>query len=283
MAGFYTDVPGVRIPYHVDGSSMRWVTAPGKVISSAWTNFTPTEMAEVNDGDGVDFSAGVFTSTGRFIAWIFAQPIALVTGHCLRFAAPNNGADANLEYSTNTSDGTDGTWLTTPLNAGTSIGSALRTSITGVSLANVKGFRIHGSSGAVASGFTLRDCAFYGTWTPASLAGWHPTLDQQISGAHLDFGDVGLGQTAVKQFRIKNGRTLQANNVVVSPQNGTTAMLAGLQVSLDGSAYASNVTIPSIAAGAISPVIYLRRIVGLAETPGITGFVPVQFVATTWT
>jgi hypothetical protein len=286
MAGFYPDVPGVRIPYHVDGSLVRWCSTVSNLnlaLSGSWTNYSSADAAEMNDGDTSDLLLASLTgNTGRYIAWVFPQPIATISGHNLLTATTGNAGLGLLGYSTDTSDGGDGTWSTTAHGSSSGVGAALR-DITAVNWSNIKGIRLHMLSTTAAGTVVSRDIAFYGNWVPATLSAWHPTLDQQVAGGHLDFGDIALGAVSIKQFRVKNGRAQQANGVAVSCTVGNTQTSTGLQVSLDNSVYSSTVTIPSIAAGAISPIVYVRRSVGIAETVGNIGIAPVQFVAASWT
>jgi hypothetical protein len=284
MAGLYADVPGARVPYHVDGTLVRYVTSTvGGAVNGSWNAWTAGDATEMNDGDTTDIYFSVPGSTGRLLGWVFPQPVNLVGHNILLNASGGTPLIGTLDYSTNTTDGTDGTWNSTSSSTDSSIGSALR-SITTVSLSGLRGLRLNcASNSGITTNWYIRDIAFYGTWTPATLAGWHPTLDQQIGGAHLDFGDIALGTAVTKQFRIKNGAAATANNVVVSVGDGNTVTVAGLSLSLDNATYATTRTIPSIAPGAISPVVYVRRSVLVTENQGNIGIAPIKFAATTWT
>ena len=123
---------------------------------------------------------------------------------------------------------------------------------------------------------------FWGNYARSGLIFWDASADQIMNGSNLDFGDVVQGSTHTKQFRIKNNYSLTANNVVVTaPAGGVGNVLSTLQFS-DGGAYANSVTIPSIAPGAISPVITARRTVGVAA-PLQIGCARVTATAGSWT
>jgi hypothetical protein len=287
MAGIYADVPGVRIPYHVDGSLVRWATTvsnSNRTISSAWTAYSAADAAEMNDGDTTDvLMVSCNAYAGRMIAFIFPQPVTIL-GHNLLFYY-SGGVDHvfDLSYSTDTTDGGDGTWNITPHNMDTTTGSALR-QMTAVNFPSVRGMRLwmtNGYSGT--ANYYARDMAFYGSWTPATLAGWHPTSDIQVPPAQLDFGDIATGTQATKQFRIKNGRSLTANNVVVSAAAGNVQTAGGMSLSTDNVTFTPTVTIASIAPGAISPIVYVKRTVGSGEMVGNIGIATVQFIAGSWT
>jgi hypothetical protein len=289
MTGYLPNVPGVRIPYHRDGSLVKRVDTTGSgawTPTSAWTSVTSGEVNEMNDGDGtgiVWFTVGNTTpGNGSMIAIVFPQPIT-ITGHNL-MAAIVYAPVAQIFYSTDTIDGTDGTWTPDAANYSTTLTPSEWRNVTNVNIPNVKGIRLCAySTSGNGHTTTLLDAQIYGQWSPMTLAAWHPTLDQQIDGHELDFGDVMLGSMYTKQFRIKNGRSLVANNVVVSCTSGRAEFISGLTFSLDGTTFTPTVTIPTIAAGGISGTIHVRRTVSAGQTPNIIAMAPIDFVATTWT
>jgi hypothetical protein len=284
MAGQYPDVPGVRIPYHVDGSLVKVATSDASaVITGTWTNISNNDVASLNDGNSATGWAPNVTSHHILS---FALPYSVqFTGHNLILNAtqPAHNAIDNLYYSKDTTDGTDGTWTSIAHEADTNYTSAVSLrSFTSVNIVDVKGFRVLFRRQTLYE-LSLIDIAFYGLWTPTTLAAWHPTQDQQINGAHLDFGNILLGTTpAARQFRIKNGTGSTANSVLVSVPVGAPNIVANLKFSLDGSTYTSSVTIPTIVSGGISPPIYVRRTVLAGEVPNSVGSVPIVFTASSW-
>jgi hypothetical protein len=100
------------------------------------------------------------------------------------------------------------------------------------------------------------------------LAFWHPTTDQAIGTADLDFGDIAQGTSVTKQFRIKNiSGTLTANSITLQVSDLLPEYTGtGLQVSTDNVTYQNSVNIGNLASGIISPTLYVRRTVPGAET-----------------
>lgn len=289
MAGFLPNVPGVRIPYHRDGSLVKYVTTNGSTawnLTGSWTTVASGNVNEMNDGDtsGVLlYSVGNGASgTGAIYVIVFPQTVTLTGHNLIRSGA--YGPGGGIYWSADTIDGTDGTWNLEVINWDTLTTAAAYRSITPVNIPNVKAVRIGGYDvSGNASSTTILDAAFYGQWAPQTLAAWHPTLDQQINGHELDFGDVLLGNVYNKQFRIKNGRALTANNVVISCTTGTTEFISGLTLSLDGTTFTGSVTVPSIAPGGISGTVYVRRTVSAGQSANILAMAPIDFIATTWT
>lgn len=289
MAGFLPNVPGVRIPYHRDGTLIKKVNTNGSSAwsqTSSWAAVSSGDAIEMNDGDttGVAWYSTGTGGVGALWALVFPQSITWL-GHNVLFTntasyVPGGG----LYWSSDTIDGTDGIWTYEAMNASSQLTSNSFRSISNVNIPNVKGIRLGGyNNTSNGESCTLIELQLYGQWAPATLAAWHPTLDQQIDGHELDFGDVLLGNVYNKQFRIKNGHTLTANNVTVSCTAGTAEFISGLSFSLDGSTYTSSVTISSIAPGAISGTVYVRRTVSAGQTANILALAPIDFIATTWT
>ena len=292
MAGLYPDVPGVRIPYDVDGSIAKYastVSSANNTINGSWTIAAASDLNNANNGDvnSFGFNLSLPGSSGRMISIAFAQTVD-ISGHNNVYYQEHANVYLNgLYYSTDTSDGTDGSWSANQtFNADNryTTQAALR-DITAVSWSGVKGIRmwIVNPSGFVYA-MNFRDIAFYGSYTSNGLVGWHPTLNQQIGGADLDIGDVALGTVHTKTFRIKNGNaTKTANTILISSTRGTAGTIAGLEFSDDNTNWDATLSIPSIAPGAISSILYVRRTVGAGETPNIAGIAQITFTAGSWT
>jgi hypothetical protein len=293
MSGLYPDVPGHRFAYDVDGTLVR---SRGQQLQ--WQTLSAADAARMNDEDQSDWMAwatgasfvgasGVYLNVGddrttgtSYLVFIFPQ-LRNLTGYHLNVVygqANQPYAPSVMQVSTDTTDGTDGTWTTihSPwIYTQNAINPYQRTAITAVTGADgIKGVRF-----AVAKGGPNVDgndrtqvymCHLYGTLVGGNngLRFWHPTSDIVIPPAHFDFGDLPQGTITTKQFRLKNTSTQQANDTVVSAEGQTgsdTGLVTGLTFSLDDAVYGSTITVPTIAAGAISPVLYARRTVGAAE------------------
>ena len=281
MAGFLPDVPGVRIPYHIDGSLMLIATAPASSTTpnGAWSQI----VSNVNSNDGtIATNAGSWSADNRgyVISTVFPQPINLVGYNYEVGTDQTTGAAA---YSLDTTDGIDGTWtaMTAPsFSPKTDI--TLRQTIVSVNIANVTGVRLAAHRAAGSGSFVLRELAIYGEWSTVGVRAWHPTLDERLSGAGLDFGDVILGNIYTKQFRVKNLAAQTANDVVISSASGSPIMLSGMSYSLDGTNFTSSVQISSIAPGAISGIVYVRRTVGSSETTNVASGTAINLNVTSW-
>lgn len=254
MAGFYPDVPGARIPYDVDGTVWYNVSgAPPPVLISA------ANVAAMNDESDTTLSS---PSDGGTVMCIFPD-FRDITHMCVICHA----SGISTQISADTTNGTDGTWVagpSFPSRTNVSVNPTYRTAIDTVNLTNVKAIKFtFGFGGAYTS--RIRAIHMYGKWSSLNdfLFGWHPTLNQALIGADLDFGDAMQGTTATKTFRIKNNSSTQtANNVLISDEaltNATPDIPTQYDYSLDGTNFSQTVTIPSIAPNGISPIITLRR------------------------
>lgn len=290
MAGYLPDVPGVRVPYHLDGSLVQvgvsvMATPAIPAASPAWA--VVASPLSMNDGDiSTSAAIGITANSGFVVSILFPQPIT-VLGYLADFANILSSTSTNYRqaaYSLDTTNGIDGTWTAL---AGSDSGAAndtvLRQSIVSCNIPNVRGFRQGGGRSGTNMATNCKEFAVYGEWTPAGLHGWHPTLDERLAGPGLDFGNVPVGTVHVKTFRVKNFSTQTANSVVISVGGGTAPMKSALEFSTDGSTWGPTATIPSIAPGAVSGLIQVRRTVGLAEAPNVPGTTLIHVSATSWT
>jgi hypothetical protein len=227
---------------------------------------------------------------GGWLAAVFPEKRDL-SGVNLRVSQPGSlSSNYLIETSTNTTNGTDGAWTTaaTILDADakqTIAGQAGR-SIVAVSALGVKGVRARGYGGNSYGGATLH---VYGKPTAGQtldrLAFWHPTLDQEVGGAYLDWGDVKRNTTETRTFRVKNlSATLTANSprVAMEVLTDTTPSVVGQHaLSADGSTWVSQVTMANLAPGAISPVLSVRRVTPLTAAPSLWSM-RLFSEATTW-
>lgn len=293
MAGVYPDVPGVRLPYDVDGTSVKiapTISHANPAINGSWTVVAAGDLNAMNDGTYTNAAANVAPGaySGRMYAFTFPQPVSIV-GYKFAGYRESNFSFINVSgfyLSTDTTDGSDGTWGSNQaVNVDWSPTLVTMRSFNTVTWNNIKGIRIWitiDDNSSIRT-WAIRDLALYSTWTSAGLMGWHPTLNQQIGGADLDVGDVPLGTVHTKTFRIKNQNALQANTVLIASTRGVASTVAGLEFSSDNTNWDTTLTLTSIAAGAISPVLYVRRTIGAGETANIPGIAQITFTAGSWT
>lgn len=263
MAGNYPDVPAPRIPYDLDGSVLFFHdVASGNITIQA------NSVAQALNRESGGAGAMSYNSGARYRGIIFPTPRTIeayfiqLVGNTYQW---NYGA---LQASTNTTNGLDGTWTTIETNWGFRANiSDYRNYIRSVSGAtNIIALRYYASPGGGSVSNTWGALHLYGTVTPVGdyVRFWHPTLDQPLGGADLDFGDVRQGSSSTKTFRLKNiSATMTAIDTVISdeaPTDFTPSVPPQYDYSLDGTTFAQAQTISSIAPGAITAPVTIRRI-----------------------
>lgn len=117
------------------------------------------------------------------------------------------------------------------------------------------------------------------------LAAWHPTSDLRVTGDYLLWEDDTRPSTETKTFRVKNLSSDTANSILVAASDEyappTPSPASQIQFSLDGSTWASTVTIASVSPGGASGVIYMRRTTP-ADSPLGSHSVRVDFTVGSW-
>lgn len=283
MAGVYADIPGTRFALDQDGSVMKY---RDYTASSAWTDVTASlsEAQKVNTANYINmlFPGNANANYNQFA---IAFPEARTINGLYLHAGFNDGTpqaqNFTWEYSTNTTDGTDGTWTTFTVTfsffgshdqSGDSPKPYYRSDIATVSLSNVKGIRARWQS-SHSWGVQYRVYVFhvYGSRPTTGvdrLAFWHPSSDQALGAAYLDFGDIAQGTSVTRQFRLKNlSSSLTANTITLQVSDLLPEYTGtGLQVSTDNTTYQSSVNVGNLAPGVISGTLYVRRTVPGAET-----------------
>lgn len=287
MAGNYPDVPGLRMPYDRDGTTALYLNeTAGSVISE----LTTTQLDQLNDetvADGFTFSFG--GNVARSLVFFFPEARDLV-GYC-SLANDLEFALLPVHTSANSTNGLDGTW-TTHANWQWSINDKqlLRESIVLLSAVGIKAVKFNLSVGTTARTDLLMCHHMYGSISsgesPDRLRIWHPTLDQEVGGAYFDWGNVPRGSSADRTFRVKNNSAaLTANNIVLSMEtpSDTSPSVGGQHTfSPDGSTFTATLNIGSLAPGAISSAVTLRRVTPSDATLSLW-WTRIVAAATTWT
>lgn len=275
MAGTYPDAPGPQIMYDKDGSAGFAVPSgggtPAAMSASALTllnNWLNDVAYQVGTGNG-NYYGGVIFPQGMDIVGFFCSVSSdnTITG----------GYTITPQYSTNTTNGNDGVWTNLTITDGNSnlwnaafLPYARQNVQTLSGLTGVLGVRCGG--GHFQSQPRFQTLHLYGTPSstnaPDRLRIWHPTLNQEMSGAGLDFGDFGRGGTASRTFRIKNNSSsLTANSIVLSTEAllaDASPAVAGQTTLSQGAGFASTQNIGNLGVGAISGVCTLQ----IASTTG---------------
>lgn len=263
MAGNYMDAPASRIAYDRDGSVGVSVSAAGVP-----TMLNISQMQAFN----AESEAATAPPTGsRRVAIIFPIPMDLKAF----FLAMGGVNTVTIETSKDSTTGVDGTWTQQVSALGYSRdvkpnyrrADQVTTLPSGAANLDVRGIRF---SGATADLQTVRAFHVYGDpasgATPDRIAAWHPTLDQPLPPTQFDWGNVPRSSSADRSFRIKNlSATLTAEDIDVYTEALTPGVpsVAGMHTisGNGGSTFLSSFTIDSLAPGAISDVLILRRTV----------------------
>lgn len=274
MAGVYADIPGTRFALDQDGSIANFRNIS---TGSAWVNVT-SSLSSVLDTGNEDFIdiTGVGEDQTWELALGFPEP-RTINGVFLASAAGAGGTNSNTYYySTDTTDGTDGTWTTFTgpnwIDSSGPFKPYYRANLTAFGpLTNVRGIRWRqGHANNFASWHRAYCLHVYGSRPTTGvdrLAFWHPTSDQALTAAYLDFGDHAQGTSTTRQLRLKNiSGSLSANDITITVNDTDNEFNGNLQLSLDNATYMNSINIGNLGAGVISNVIYVRRTVLAAET-----------------
>lgn len=268
MAGNYPDAPNDRMAYDRDGTVLFWYRTDNIVYQAPLV-----DVQAVNDeSDSLTNGWGrAFEEVSRH-GMIFPQTRS-ITHVCVivdTFFA--RGDYSRVQTTTNSTNGQDGTWTTIATNFPIfpeAVQPNYRTRIQALSAPSIKGIRFMSDQGG-GSVTRARIVHLYGTidagQTPDRVRIWHPTLDQPLSDtpAYLDWGDVQRTSTATRSFRVKNNSsTKTANNTVISVETLTDAnpsVPPQFTMSIGGGAYVPSFEVVTLAPGAITSVISIKRL-----------------------
>lgn len=267
MAGNYPDVPDHRIAYDRDGSIGFWYDT-----SQTVNQYSQAYLQNLNDED--DSTTGrAGDANGMYREGVIFPEPRDIAGYFLAASA----SPTNLETSTDTTNGVDGTWTArgNPVNGGNSK-PGYRNAIQSVNWPGVKGIRWRHAASFGPDNY-VRMFAVYGSPSsgeaPDRLRIWHPTSDVEVAGYHFDFGDVPRAAVVSKTFRVKNpSATLTANDVTLSVEalsDTSPSNVSQYEFSDDGTNFSSTLNIGNLAPGATSGVITLRRTTNVNATLGI--------------
>lgn len=121
------------------------------------------------------------------------------------------------------------------------------------------------------NGWLVQTCHLYGKYSATvsdRLEFWHPTSNVALSASDVDQGDIQIDSSQVINFRLKNrspSKTAQdiSLGVDLPLPDASPSLLSQLEFSLDGVSYSSGIALDSLAPGAISSLLRVRR-----TTPG---------------
>lgn len=266
MAGFYPDAPAPKMQYDLDGTSAFYSTSGGAPVVADGDRATWNDETSQN-GNMVglrQYVGLIFPELRDIIAYGFRQQMT-------------NGVVHNVQTSTDTTNGIDGTWTTRETISGQAFSAgtpSFRTTYYGpggiaagaVPFNGVKAIRfVNTNMGNNNGNATPGDLHLYGNITSGQsldrLRIWHPTLDQELTAAGFDFGDFGRGGTIDRTFRVKNNSSsLTASSIVLSTGalTDTSPTVLSQQSISQGGAFAATQNIGNLAPSAVSAVCTLR-------------------------
>lgn len=275
MVGLYPDLPGPRLAYDRDGTAL---------VKLDGSNANPIMLANSNlitmNNESGDYYQMDYNSA---IAFVF--PTLRDITKLMIAEAQSGYRNPGLQKSTNTTNGSDGTWNNVGSGALSAVYSGdpnimLRTQSfqdLGTDCLGVKAIRFLGA-GFLGVGAGPAMIALLGKPTNVSdrLDLWHPTLDQPLYNypAHFDWGDVPRGSAAqTKTFRVKNrSSTLTASSITVGMEAKTDSaaptVISQMELKYAGGAYGSSAAISSIGPGAISDLVTVRLTPSASATMG---------------
>jgi hypothetical protein len=227
----------------------------------------------------------VTSGTSR-MAWIFPE-LRDVAGY---FIAGTFHGSVVLEWSASTTNGVDGSWTTVTSSATTVAAASTKPgyrTVQSMSVSGAKAVRISVTTTAAGPG-SVAAWHLFGKPTSGGdrLELWHPSLSQRVGGAHFDWGNAPQGSTGDVQFRVKNtSGSLTANTVTVSveaPTDTSPSVSGQHTLSDNGVTFGATVSLGSLAPGAVSGVLTLRRATPSNAALGLWTF-RVKAAAGSWT
>jgi hypothetical protein len=261
MAGSYPNALGIRMAYDVD-NSVAQIFYNELGGNTSITRLSSAEKAALND----ESSTGVTTASGMY-GLVTAPFFSLV------FPEPRNISGVYfkatwdvLHYSTDTTNGIDGTWVALAIASSGTEGYR-RGSVPAI-LSGVRGFRLKTSGGMPAPAGFIESFHVYGAYADSNrLAFWDDVDNIELDGFGLDFGNTPQSSTETKAFRLKNVSGLSTANSITISSNGVTtgyapypAPAAQYLFSTDGSDFSATVSVPVLYTGKLSNIIYVRRV-----------------------
>lgn len=276
----YPLAPGRKFETDVDGSVGFGVNT---TEATPFSGTAMTNLSKTVSGNSVLTGGG---QTTYYVGYLFPE-LRDIAGFCLINQAGVWGSWDRVYTSTDSTNGTDGTWT----DRGAMSGSGSFRTITALVVAGVKGIRFRWSSTSTEGGNRyLGLLHIYGSIpsssSPDRLTLWHPSSNVEFTGSGFDFGDVPRLTVATISFRVKNNSSTQtANTITVSVEavNDTSPTVVGVEtLDFNGSGYASTQNIGSLAAGVISAICTLKLSPSITATLG-PWRQRVKAVAVSWT
>lgn len=264
MAGNYPDAPSWRMAYDRDGTQVFKINSANVI-----TQLTSSDIIAMNDESNSSYPGAGYNSGSSSLVWIFPELRDLDGYASIALNGSYSPSSMTIAVSVDTTNGLDGTWTTisTTIPTRAEVKPLYRTGIVSSTALGIRALKM--TAGAVgANEWTVAAVHLYGEPAPGEnpnrLALWHPTLDQRVTPAYFDWGNVPRSSSADRLFRVKNlSSTLTATSVRVAMEtftDTTPSVPAQHTLSTDGATFLAQVNIGSLAPGAISSPLTMRRI-----------------------
>lgn len=257
MAGSYSDVPGYRFAYDIDGTTgIRVNLGGGSPIT-----LSGDDLTRMNRNAG-DIYGGLYPGSNQWITLIFPE-IRTIKGYFLSVRYYNPSVGRIISTSLDTTSGVDGTWseLVNPYTYSvidnSNVAPFYRSNVQTTANTSAKAirfsvddyigaFHVFGSIATTESPDRLRVV---------------DTSNNDIS-AQLDFGNIPQRASVTKQFKvINNSATKTATDITVSLStisDASPTIIGQFEVSTDNIGFANAVNIGDLAPGASSGTLYIR-------------------------
>ena len=265
MAGNYPDAPSWRMAIDRDGTQLLLLDSANVI-----TQGTTAQLLALNDESttGVQFPSG-----GGQIVVVFPElrDIDAIYAHWER--GSYGGSVTSVAVSANTTNGFDGTWTslgTTGLITNAVVKPTYRQNIASSTVLAVRAIRFIAAPPQGGGYYTwLYDLHLYGEPAPGQnpnrLELWHPTLDEKLPPAYFDWGDAPRSSSADRAFRVKNLSASQTANSIriameIATDSAAPSVVSQHTISYGGGSFIPQVNIGSLAPGALSGPVTLRRV-----------------------
>lgn len=265
MAGTYPDVPAPRLAWDRIGARLHSIVPANSQMNGVV--FGSANLANANnEADTPTLVPGGLTTAVTANSEIHLElPFAFDLRGFFLALAHRQGGPVTVTHAVEGLVGSTWTSLSTA-NPFSAVPTNYRTGIVAVSLDDVIRLRWRGSIDFNAQ---VRGWHLYGYPSTPALQLVEAGVDTPLGGAHFDLGDILAGSTHDRTFRVKNAHgSLTANDITVSASSLTFTMASGITFS-DGGAFAATLAIASLAPGAISNVITMRRTVAASGEGGL--------------
>ena len=263
MAGMFPDPTSWRMAYDVDGTTVVNVEASNSIRA-----LTPMQVRNLNsESETTSFPR----SFGDQLVFLFPEVRDL---HGLFYSHGGSNLLASeavrVEVSPDSTNGVDGTWsvaLPSTSQPDVRVKPAYRSPMS-VSALAVKAVRLGFAIPGLSAARDLSAVHLYGAISPDQnphrLALWHPTRDERLPPAALDWGDVPRSSSADVKFRVKNlspSRVANDGRISIEALTDSTPSLAALHtLAVGGGAFTATAVVGDLGPGAISGQVTMRRV-----------------------